>query len=151
MYLLEHPSLNIFTICPLFCTSTRVAASISGSRITMFFNGVALIRGIGYALAFTPHFTALSMGTALCSAIGIYCSTLILKQNAKGFSLAKRKAWFVAAHETIAIHLSHNGTTIQGVVVTIGAFASAALLYKLFSSPEAKQYSNQVELSAKGT
>ncbi len=64
----------------------------------LVFNGVALIRGIGYALAFTPHFTALSMGAVLCSAIGIYCSLLILKQNAKGFRLAKRQVWFVAAH-----------------------------------------------------
>ena len=71
----------------------------------LVFNGVALIRGIGYALALTPHFTALSIGTALCSAIGIYCSILILKQNAKGFRLAKRQVWFVAAHEAIAIHL----------------------------------------------
>ena len=91
------------------------------------------------------------MGTALCSAIGIYSSILILKQNAKGFSLAKRQVWFVAAHEAIAIHLSHNGTTIQGVIVTIGGFGSAAILCKLFSSPEAKQYSNQLKLSAKGT
>ncbi len=111
----------------------------------LVFNGVALIRGIGYALAFTPHFTALSMGAVLCSAIGIYCSLLILKQNAKGFSLAKRQVWFVAAHEAIAIHLGHNGTTIIGVTVTIGALGSAALLYKLFSSPEARQYSKQAE------
>ena len=116
----------------------------------LVFNGVALIRGIGYALAFTPHFTALSIGTALCSAIGIYSSLLILKQNAKGFSLAKRQVWFVAAHEAIAFQLSHNGTTIQGVLITIGALGSAALLYKLFSSPEAKQYSNQLKLSSKG-
>ena len=111
----------------------------------LVFNGVALIRGIGYALAFTPHFTALSMGAVLCSAIGIYCSLLILKQNTKGFSLAKRQVWFVAAHEAIAIHLGHNGTTIIGVAVTIGALGSAALLYKLFSSPEARQYSKQAE------
>ena len=117
----------------------------------LVFNGVALIRGIGYALAFTPHFTALSMGTALCSAIGIYCSILILKQNAKGFSLAKRQVWFVAAHEALAMHLSHNGTASLRAIVAIGAFVSAALLYKLFSSPEAMQYRNQVELSSKGT
>ncbi|MEI6359773.1 MAG: hypothetical protein WCO50_05530 [Synechococcus sp. ELA619] len=91
------------------------------------------------------------MGTTLCSTIGIYCSILILKQNAKGFSLAKRQVWFVAAHEAIAVYFSQNGTTIQGVLVTIGALGSAALLYKLFSSPEAKQYSNQLKLSAKET
>jgi len=107
----------------------------------LVFNGVALIRGIGYAFAFT----ALSMGAVLCSAIGIYCSLSILKQNAKGFRLAKRQVWFVAAHEAIAIHLGHNGTTIAGMAVTIGALGSAALLYKLFSSPEARQYSKQGE------
>ena len=114
-------------------------------------NGIALIRGIGYAFESKPHFTTLSVGTALCSAIGLYGSALILKRCPKGFRLAKRQVWFVAAHEALAMHLSHNATPSLRAIVAIGAFVSAALLYKLFASPGAQQYSNQVELSAEGT
>ena len=114
-------------------------------------NGIALIRGIGYAFESKPHFTAMGVGTALCSAIGLYCSALILKRCAKGFRLAKRQVWFAAAHEALAMHLSHNDNASLKAMVVIGAFISAALLYKLFSSPGARQYSNEGELTANGS
>ncbi len=110
-------------------------------------NGIALIRGIGYALVNTPHFTTLSIGTLLCSAVGIYCSALILNRNPKGFRIAMRQVWFVAAHEAVAMALSHNTDTSLRIIISAGAFISAGLLYKLFASPEAKQYSSPRELS----
>ena len=106
------------------------------------FNSVALITGIAYALPLRPHLTALSIGTSLCSVIGLYSSALILKRNARGFKLAMRQVWFVAAHEAAAMFFNTNsGISLRAIVVT-GALASAALLYKLFSSPAARQYSN---------
>ena len=113
-------------------------------------NSFALLGGIGYGFARTPHFTALSLETIICSAIGIYCSVLILKRNSMGFSLARRQVWFVAAHEAVALLYIHKTEISLRAVAAIGAIASAALLFKLFSSPEAKQFSRQGAIKAQG-